>query len=181
MLGKTTVNVWTWTFLVSNAVYWGIFFYLLSRRRGDAAALMVGILHMMLAAALSVAPFRSFVEPEHVAYHRIGLIHLEGQWVALATGLLLAWVLAAAYVTVAKGRGRWMTVVAVFDLLWAINLGGAIVLLPLRGRGAYQTIQLGENQPPLMSGVGAQLILLLFFVVPYMVSGVWALRRMRVG
>ena len=174
------MSIWTWTFLVSNTVYWAIFFYLLSRRRWDSAALIVGILHMLLAAALSVAPFRSFVEPEHVEYHQIGLIHLEGRWVTLATGLLLVWVLVAAYVTVAKARGRWMAVVAVFDLLWAVNLGGAIVLLPLGGRGAYQAIQLGENQPPLITGVAAQLILFLFFVVPYMVSAVWAMRRMRV-
>ena len=173
------MTIWTWTFLISNTLYWAIFFYLLSRRRWDSAALTVGILHMLLAAVLSVAPFRSFVEPEHAAYHQIGLIYLEGRWVTLATSLLLGWLLAAAWITVAKGRGRWMAVVAGFDLQWALNFGGAIILLPLSGRAGYQTIQLGENQSPVFTGVTAQLILFLFFVVPFVMSGIWAVFRIR--
>ena len=97
----------------------------------------------------------------------------------LATNLLLGWLLAAAWITAAKGSGRWMAVVAGFDFQWALNFGGAIILLPLSGRADYQTIQVAENQPPVFTGVTAQLVLLLFFVVPLVVSGMWAVFRIR--
>lgn len=69
----------------------------------------------------------------------------------------------------------WM--IAAGDVLFALNLGAAIVLFPLRGDLAYQKIQLGESF--VLSGMKASLVLLLCFVVPPMVSGIWAARRVR--
>ena len=50
--------IWFWLALASNVVVWSIFFYQLSRRRWNVAALIVGILHMLFSVVLSVAPFR---------------------------------------------------------------------------------------------------------------------------
>ena len=70
-----------------------------------------------------------------------------------------------------------MWLIAVGDVLFALNLGAAIVIFPLRGNLAYQKIQFGENF--VFSGMIASLILLLCFVVPPMVSGIWAACRAR--
>ena len=169
------MNIWTPIFLVTNAIYWAIFFYLLSRRRWNAAALAVGLFHMLLASVLSVAPFRSLLDS---AYRwQLGFVGFDGRAAVIPALLTLGWALAAAWITVAKGKGSWMWLIAVGDVLFALNLGAAIVLFPLRGNLAYQRIQFGESV--VLSGMIASLILLLCFVVPPMGSGIWAARRAR--
>ena len=167
--------IWTRIFLVTNAIYWAIFFYLLSRCRRSAAALVVGLFHMLLASVLSVAPFRALLDS---AYRwQLGFVGFGGRMAVIPAFLTSGWTLAAAWITVAKGRGRWMWLIAVGDLLFALNLGAAIVLFPWRGNLAYQKIQFGKGF--VLTGMMASLILLLCFVVPPIVSGIWAARRAR--
>ena len=117
------MTVWTSIFLVSNAVYWAIFFFLLTRRRWDAAAFTVGLFHMLLASVLSVAPFRSLIDP---AYRwQLGFVGFDGRVAVVPAVLTLSWALAAAWLAVAKGKGRWMWLVAAGDLLFAVNLGAS--------------------------------------------------------
>ena len=169
------MSIWTSIFLVTNTIYWAVFFYLLTRRRWNAAALVVGLFHMLLASVLSVAPFRSLLDS---AYRwQLGFVELDGRVAVIAAFLTLSWTLAAAWITVARGKGRWMWLIAVGDILFALNLGAAIVLFPLRGNFAYQRIQLGGNF--VLSGIVASIILVLCFVVPPIVSGIWAARRAR--
>jgi len=166
---------WTQIFLVTNVIYWALFFYLLSRRRGNAAALVVGLFHMLLASTLSVAPFRSLFEAGY--RWQLGFVGFDGRAAAIPAFLTLGWALASAYVVVARARGRWMWLVAVGDIIFGLNLGAAILLFPLRGNLAYQKIQLGKTV--ILSGWMASLILLLGFVLPPVMSGVWAGRRAR--
>jgi hypothetical protein len=72
------MNIWAPIFLVTNAIYWAVFFYLLSRRRWNAAALMVGLFHMLLASVLSVAPFRSLLDS--VIDGSLASLALMGEW-----------------------------------------------------------------------------------------------------
>ena len=160
---------------VTNAIYWAVFFYLLSRRRWNAAALVVGLFHMLLASVLSVAPFRSLLDSDY--RWQLGFVGIAGPVAVIPAFLTLGWALAAAWITVAKGKGGWMWLIAIGDVLFALNLGAAIVLFPLQGNLAYQKIQLGESF--VLSGIIASLILLLCFVVPPIASGIWAARRAR--
>jgi hypothetical protein len=169
------MNTWTAIFLVTNAVYWAVFFYLLSRRRWSAAALAVGLVHMLLASVLSFAPFRSLLDSDY--RWQLGFVGFDGRVAVIPALLTLGWTLAAAWITVAKGKGNWMWLIAVGDVLFALNLGAAIVFFPLRGSLAYQKIQLGESL--VLSGMKASLILLLCFVVPPMGIGIWAACRAR--
>jgi hypothetical protein len=169
------MNIWTPIFLVTNAVYWAVFFYLLSRRRWNAAALAVGIFHMLLASVLSVAPFRSLLDSDY--RWQLGFVSFDGRVAAIPAFLTLSWALGAAWITVGKGKGGWMWLIAAGDVLFALNLSAAIVLFPLSGNLAYQKIQFGESF--VLSGMKASLILLLCFVLPPMWSGIWAARRAR--
>ena len=130
------MNIWTAIFLVTNTIYWAVFFYLLSRRRWNVTALLVGLFHMLLAAVLSVAPFRSLLDSDY--RWQLGFVGFDGRVAVIPAFLTLDWTLAAAWITVAKGKGSWMWVIAVGDVLFALNLGAAIVLFPLRGNLAYQ-------------------------------------------
>jgi len=56
---------WFWLALASNIVVWSIFFVLLARGRWNWAALTVGVLHMLFAMVVSVAPFRSLLDPNY--------------------------------------------------------------------------------------------------------------------
>jgi len=171
------MTVWTQIFLASNAIYWAIFFFLLARRPRDTAAFTIGLFHMLLASVLSVAPFRSLLDP---AYQwQLGFVGFDGRVAVVPAFLTLGWALAAAWLAVAKRKGSWMWLIAVGDVLFAVNLGAAILMFPGRGDLSYQKIQLGESF--VLTGTLASFLLLLGFVVPPIVSGIWAVRRARLA
>src|SRR5438128_11465172 len=114
--------IWFQIALVLNVIYWAVFFYLLSRRRWNVPALAVGIFHMLFAAVVSVAPIRSLLDPDYIGY-ALGVLHFEKRAVALPAVLILGWALAAAWVAVGMGRGRWMRLIMVGDIFLALSLG----------------------------------------------------------
>jgi hypothetical protein len=166
--------IWFQMALVLNVIYWAVFLYLLSRRRWNVAALAVGIFHMLFAAVVSVAPIRSLLDPDYGGYG-IGVVHLEKRAVAIPAALILSWALAAAWIAVGKGRGRWMRVVMVGDLFFALSMGLSILL----DDSQNWKFQLGEH----FAATGAEglLILLGFFTLPFIASAIWAARRTRAG
>jgi hypothetical protein len=172
------MSVWLWVVLISNVVYWSIFFYLLTRHRWDAPALCFGFLHMLFASLLVAAPIRSFFDPNYKGY-QIGLIRFEGLWATLPATLFLAWALSSAWIAVARGRGRWMKLIAIGDILFALNLGGSFLLDLVSGELATSKIQGGEFFT--LQGTAVALILLLLFVLPFVASAVWAVRRSQSG
>ena len=172
------MSVWLWVVIVSNLVYWSIFFYLLTRGRWDAPALGFGVLHMLFASLLVAAPIRSFLDPNYAGY-QIGFIRFEGHWATLPATLFLAWGLSSAWIAVGRGRGSWMKLIAVGDIVFALNLGGSILLDLVRGELASAEIQGGEFftlQGPLVG-----IMLLLVFVLPFVASAIWAVRRSHTG
>jgi len=152
--------IWFQIALVLNVIYWAVFLYLLSRRRWDIPALAVGILHMLFAAVVSVAPIRSLLDPDYPGYG-LGVIHLEKRAVALPAAIILGWALTAAWVAVGKGRGRWMRLIMIGDFFLALSLAISIVL----DDSQNWKFQLGENFTA--EGLTGLIILLGFFTLPF--------------
>lgn len=162
--------IWFQIAIVLNLVYWAVFVYLLLRRRWNVPALLVGVFHMMFAGVVSVAPIRSLLDPNYIGYG-LGVIQLEKRAVALPAALILGWALMAAWIAIGKGRGRWMRLVLVGDLLFALSMGLSIFLDdPLNWK-----FQMGEYLT--VSGVPGLLILLGFFTLPFIASAIWAASR----
>lgn len=168
------MSIWLWVIIVSLVVYWSIFFYLLTRRHWDATALIVGILHMLFASLFVAAPIRSLFDANYVGF-QVGLLRFEGRWATLPSGMFLLWALAAGWLSVSHGRGHWMKLIAIGDILFALNLGGSCLLDYARGNLAAYTIQGGEFFT--LQGTVAALIPLLFFALPFVASALWAARR----
>jgi hypothetical protein len=166
--------IWFQIALVLNVIYWAVFCYLLSRRRWNVPALAVGIFHMLFAGIVSVAPIRSLLDPNYIGYG-LGVIQFEKRAVAVPAALILGWALAAAWIAVGKGAGRWMRLVMVGDLFFALSLGASILL----DDSQNWDFQLGEHFTA--SGVAGLLILLCFFTLPFIVSAIWAASRTRTG
>lgn len=165
--------IWFWLALASNAVVWSIFFYLLSRGRWNFAALIVGILHMLFSVVLSVAPFRSVLDPNYPGLG-LGFLRLEGMAVTLPATLIFGWAVAAAWLAISKGRGRWMTLIVVGDLFLALNFGGSTLL---EGSTDNWRIDFGDGRS--ITGLASAFILLLFFTFPFVASAIWAAVRSR--
>lgn len=168
------MTVWLWIALLSNLIYWTIFFSLVARRRWNKPALAVGVLHMLFASLLVVAPIRSLIDPAYIGY-QIGLIRFEGRATALPAAIFLIWSLTAAWSAVSGKSGRWLKAIAVGDLLFAFNLGAGLVGDYLRGELNGAVIEFGEHLTlagPIWAGV-----LLLIFVVPFVASARWAMRQ----
>ena len=165
--------IWFWLALAANVVVWSIFFYLLSHRRWNVAALMVGIFHMLFSAVVSVAPFRSFLDPNYPGLG-LGFLRFEGTAATLPATLFFGWAVAAAWLAVSKGRGRWMTLIVVGDIFLALNFGGSTLL---EGRSDNWRIDFGEGRS--ITGLTSAFILLLFFTFPFVASAIWAASRSR--
>lgn len=153
-----------------NVIYWGVFCYLLSRRRWTRAALVVAVFHMLFAGIVSVAPVRAWLDPHYGGYV-LGMINFEGRAAALPAALILAWALLAAWVSVGLGAGRWLKLVAVGDILFAFSIGAFIIL---QGESAW-TFELGEHLS--VTGIRGLMVLLSLFVLPFALCAAWALKR----
>ena len=165
--------IWFWLALVSNVSVWLIFFYLLSRRRWNGAALTVGIFHMLFSVVPSVAPFRSFLDPNYPGLE-LGFFRFEGMAATLPAALVFGWAVAAAWLAVSSGRGRSMTLIVVGDIFLALNFGGSTLL---EGRSDNWRIDFGEGRS--ITGLTSAIILLLFFTFPFVASAIWAASRSR--
>jgi hypothetical protein len=168
------MSIWLWVVIFSNILYWSLFFFLVTRRKRDIPAFVFGILHMLFASLLVAAPFRSLLDPDYMGY-QLGIIRFEGQWAFLPATAFLAWALSSAWIAVARGRGSWMKLIAVGDILFALNLASGFFIDLVRGELATSKIQGGEFFT--LQGPVAALIPLLVFAVPFMASAVWAARR----
>jgi hypothetical protein len=162
---------WIALALVTNLAYWTVFVVLAVRRRpgAGAGAVVLGVMHMLLAAAFSVAPFRSFIDPGYPGF-RLGILHFEHRAATLPTALLLLWALGSALILASGGRGRKLWVVAAGDALFAVNQ-----LLSLFQQGDRNDIQFGEHLT--IGGLQALLIMAALFVGGPAVSAWWSGRR----
>ena len=119
--------IWFWLALALNVIVWSIFFYQLSRRRWNVAALIVGILHMLFSVVGSVAPFRSFLDSSYPGLG-LGFLRFEKLAATLPATLIFCWAVTSALVAVGEGRGRWLLILIIGDLVLALNFGGSTLL-----------------------------------------------------
>jgi hypothetical protein len=160
---------WLWIALISNTVYWIIFAALLRRRQWTTTGLIVGIVHLLIAAIFSVAPFRSAIDPAYIGF-RFGLLQFQGTATVLPAGLLLVSALTCAYLAITRKSGKAFWFIAAFDFFIAANQTISILISP-----ADRTIQFGEHLT--ITGIaGAAVMLLLFAFGPFL-SGFWSARR----
>jgi hypothetical protein len=163
--------IWFWLALALNVVVWSIFFVLLARGRWNWTALTVGVLHMLFAVVVSVAPFRSFLDAGYPGLG-LGLLRFEKMAATLPATLIFCWAIAAAWVAVSKGRGRWLLLLIVGDIFMAVNFGGSTLL---EGRADNWRIEFGEGKS--ITGFAGAFVLLLFFTMPFLASAIWAAKR----
>ena len=160
---------WLWIALISNTVYWSIFAWQLRKRQWTKTGLVVGIVHLLIAAIFSVAPIRSAIDPMYPGF-RFGLLHFEGTATVLPAGIILVWALACAFIAIHRQAGKSLWVIAVFDFLLALNQALSILMFP-----NSWTIQFGEHFS--ITGIaGAAVMLALFAAGPFL-SGYWSARR----
>src|SRR5262245_7065160 len=164
------MTTWLQIALVTNLIYWAIFVSLAIRHRPGAGAIVLGVMHMLLAAAFSVAPFRSFLDPAYPGFG-LGVLRFEGRNATLPTALLLLWALTCAFLLASGSRGRALWIVAVGDALFALN---RLVSLAREGGGE---IQFGEHLT--IGGVQALPLMAVLFVGGPTLSAWWAGNRAR--
>jgi len=162
---------WLVIALVTNLFYWTAFVYVAARRRPGAAGVVLGVMHMLLAAAFSVAPFRSFLDPAYPGF-RLGLLHFDNRAATLPTALLLIWSLTSAFLLASGARGPRLWIVAAFDALFAVNQ-----LADLARSGGGGAIQFGEHLT--ISGFQALLIMAVLFVGGPALGAWWSGRQAR--
>jgi len=165
--------IWFWLAIAANAIVWSIFLYQLSRRRWNVAALIVGMLHMLFSLVVSVAPFRSILDPNYPGLG-LGFLRFDGTVAALPAILIFSWAIAAGLIAVAKDRGRWLLAVMVGDLFLALNFGASTLL---EGHTDNWRIDFGQGRS--ITGLWAALSLLLLFTMPFVASAIWAARHSR--
>ncbi len=166
--------IWFQIAIVLNVVYWAIFFYLLSRRRWTWMGLAVGLFHMFFAGVVSVAPFRSLLDPDYTTF-ALGLLQFNGRAASLPAALILAWALTAAWVAVGKGRGRLMLLITIGGLFFGVNMCWSLI----QSNPGDWEFQLGEYFS--ISGVRGLLVLIGLFAMPFLASAIWAAKRSRFG
>lgn len=160
---------WLWMALVTNLVYGAVFVYLVRRHRPGKTAVTLGAMHMLLAGVLSVAPIRSFIDPDYPGFG-VGLLHFEKRAATLPASLLFLWALGSALILASGSRGRKLWVVAAGDTLFALNMLG-----DLARSGGGGNIQFGEHFT--ISGAVALAIMGVLFVGGPALSAWWSGRR----
>lgn len=173
------MTVWLWMALISNVIYWSLFFYLAAHRRRHRGALAVGLLHLLFAVPLVVAPIRALLDASYVGY-QLGFIRFEGRAAVLPTSIILAWALSGAWLAVSGSSHKaGLKTLAIGDLLFALNFGAHFLLDWYRGELAGPQIQFGEHLT--LYGPLAALIPTLLFAIPFVASAGWALVRAHSG
>jgi hypothetical protein len=162
------MNVWAWTFLLSNVLYWGLFIRSAIFGRARRIAVVIGVVHMLFASTVSVAPIRSLFDPGYVGF-ALGVLRFEGRAATLPSALVLAGSLVSASLLTSRTSGRQLLFVAIFDFLFAIDTAAGTVM-----HGDYR-IQFGDALT--IDGlIGLGVMLLLFAGAP-LVSAGWTWRH----
>jgi hypothetical protein len=162
------MNAWGWTFLLSNLVYWAMFLKVARAGSRRPLPIVVGVIHMLFAALVSVAPVRSLFDPDYIGFG-LGLLRFDGRAAALPALVILGGALASAWIVVSRVPGRGLLLVAAFDLMFALN-SAAATLSP----GSDHRIQFGDGLT--IDGLWAVSIMLCLFAAAPLLSSAWAWR-----
>ena len=164
------MTVWLAGGILLSAIFWAAFVYLKRHFGASASQGWAAATQLVPAGFLSVAPWRSVLDPGYGGYV-VGLLEYAGRSASLPSTLVLTSLLAAAWVLLRYRGGPAFAIPALVDLAFAANLG-----LGLFGDEAPR-FQLGEHFT--LSGVPALALLLMVFVLPFLLVAVWCVRRLR--
>jgi len=162
------MTVWLAGGIALSVAFW-IAFVLLRRRfeaspsQALAAAVQVGP-----AGLLSVAPWRSVLDPTYIGYS-LGVLRFPGRTASLPATLVLLSLLVSAWILLRFRGGRPYAVPAIVNLLFALNLG-----LGMLG-GEAPRFQLGEHLT--LTGAPALALELVLLVLPFLLVAAWCVRR----
>ena len=162
------MTVWLGGGIVLSAVFWIAFDrmrrrFQASRSQAWAAAVQIGP-----AGLLSVAPWRSVLDPNYIGYG-LGLLYFPGRSGCLPATLVVASLLISAWILLRSRGGPAYVLPATVNLLFAANLGLGIV-----GEGAPR-FQLGEHLT--LTGAPALGLVLVILVLPFLFVSGWRFRR----
>ena len=159
-----------------NLAIWGLFSYLVLRRRWTRVSLAVALLHMLVITPMGIAPLRALTER---GTFKLGLGWLQVQGATAAFPALMIWIwgLSVAIIALVRPRGRALAVIAAGDLVLAGNFGTYFTVSALQGALREFRAQGGEFIT--VSGFVTAAVLLLSLVVPFTFSAWWAIREMR--
>jgi hypothetical protein len=163
------MTTWLWIAVISNAIYWAVFLFLLKRRHWNKTSLVIGIVHLLIAGIFSVAPIRSAMDPAYPGF-RFGLLHFEGTATVLPAAIILVWALSCAYLAITRKSGKALWSIAAFDFLLAANQTMSILQSP-----SSWTIQFGEHFS--ITGIAGAAVMLVLFAFGPCLSGLWSARR----
>lgn len=168
--------LWLSILAAVNLSIWSCFAYLVWRRRWTRASLAVACLHMLLVSPMSIAPLRAIAEPGtfHLGF---GWVQASGAMAAVPALMLWSWGLSVATIALTRPTGRALSLIAIGDLALAANFGTFFTVAALQGMLREFKAQGGEFIS--LSGLGPAALMIVFSVVPFTFSALWALRHMR--
>jgi hypothetical protein len=162
------VTVWLAGGILLSAVFWIAFARLRRRHQASASQAWAAAAQLGPAGLLSVAPWRSVLDPNYGDYV-LGYLHFTGRSASLPATLVLASLLASAWILLRYRGGRPYAFPAAFNFLFGANLGYGI------GKETPR-FQLGEHLT--LTGAPALAVVLALLVLPFLVVAGWCLRRL---
>jgi hypothetical protein len=164
------MTVWLAGGIVLSVVFWVAFVRLKGAFKASAAQAWAAAVQVGPAGLLSVAPWRSVIDPNYIGYG-LGLLHFSGRSACIPATLILSSLLVSAWILLRFRGGGPYAVPAVVDLLFGANLG-----LGILGDEAPR-LQLGEHLT--LTGAPALALVLVLLVLPFLLVAGWCLRRVR--
>jgi hypothetical protein len=166
------MTVWLAGGLVLSALFWLGFVHLRRRFQASPSQAWAAAVQVAPAGLLSVAPWRSLLDPDYIGYG-LGVLRFPGRSASLPATLILSSLLVSAWILLRFRGGRPYVVPALVNLLFAANLG-----LGILGEEAPR-FQLGEHLT--LTGAPALALVLVLLVLPFLLVAGWCGWRTREG
>jgi len=162
------MTVWLAAGIVLSVAFWIAFAVLKRRFEASPSQALAAAVQVGPAGLLSVAPWRSLLDPNYIGYS-LGLLHFPGRSASLPATLILASLLVSAWILLRFRGGRPYAVPAIVNVLFALNLG-----LGMLG-GEAPRFQLGEHLT--LTGAPALALVMALLVLPFLLVASWCVSR----
>ena len=117
-----------------------------------------------------MAPFRSFFDPDYIGFG-LGVFSFAKRAATVPTAILFPWAASSAFILASGHRGRALWVVALGDLLFALNQLAGLLSQP----STNNVIQFGEYLT--IRGLQSLAIMAVLFVLGPVWSAWWTAQR----
>jgi hypothetical protein len=149
-------------------VFWLAFVHLRRRFEASPSQAWAAAVQVGPAGLLSVAPWRSVLDPDYIGYS-LGVLRFPGRSACLPATLVLSSLLVSAWILLRYRGGRPYAVPALVNVLFAANLGlGTLAEEAPR-------FQLGEHLT--LTGAPALALVFVLLVLPFLLVAGWCAGR----